>query len=514
MSASPPVPRVNTRTDTDIIIIGAGIAGLAAGCYAQMNGYRTQIFERHSQSGGLCTAWQREEYTFDGCIHYLFGTGPGQPFHTLWQALGAVQGRDFFHPKELMRVTEPGGRTLIAYAHPDQLEAHLLALSPADRRLIKAFCSGIRTFTQFDLSLLQQQPRALMGLSDWIYLCWQMLPFAGPMARWGRLSARAFARQFKHPFLRRAIPYLFSWPDIPVVVGMLLLAYMHNQNAGLPLGGSLAFARAIERRYRALGGIVHYSAQVERVLIQRGRAVGVRLYSTEEYFADRVISACDGHSTVFSLLRDMPVPTSLRRRYDGRLPVRSQLQVSLGLNRDLSNAPHWTTFLLNCPVRLAGEERHTLDIKHYCHDRSLSPPGKSVMIVMMTSPYDYWQHLYGRTIYHDEENHVSAQVVAQLERLYPGLKADIDAVDVATPLSYERYTGNWQGSSCGWLLTRRTLPLMIKGLSKTLPKLRNFYMVGQWVEPGGSLPVVATSGRNTIQQICHEDRRDFRTLLP
>ena len=52
-----------------IIIIGAGIAGLAAGCYAQMNGYKTKIFELHELPGGLCTAWERKGYVFDGCIH-------------------------------------------------------------------------------------------------------------------------------------------------------------------------------------------------------------------------------------------------------------------------------------------------------------------------------------------------------------------------------------------------------------------------------------------------------------
>ena len=62
----------NECSDT-IIIIGAGIAGLAAGCYAQMNGYKTQIFEMHDRPGGLCTAWQRQGFVFDGCIHYLFG---------------------------------------------------------------------------------------------------------------------------------------------------------------------------------------------------------------------------------------------------------------------------------------------------------------------------------------------------------------------------------------------------------------------------------------------------------
>ena len=90
--------------DDTLIIIGAGIAGLAAGCYAQMNGYRSQIFELHNLPGGLCTAWERKGYVFDGCIHYLFGSGAGQPFHRMWEELGAVQGRRIVHHTEFIRV--------------------------------------------------------------------------------------------------------------------------------------------------------------------------------------------------------------------------------------------------------------------------------------------------------------------------------------------------------------------------------------------------------------------------
>lgn len=199
----------------------------------------------------------------------------------------------------------------------------------------------------------------------------------------------------------------------------------------------------------------------------------------------------------------------MQRYYDGRLPIHSQFQVSLGINRDLSGEPHWVTYLLDKPVTIADEARFEIGIKHYCFDPSLAPPGKSVMIVMLKTTYDYWQRIYGRSIYDAEQIQESNILIDYLENFYPGLKADIEFVDVATPLSYERYTGNWQGSTCGWLLTKKTLPLMIQGLPKTLPKLRNFYTIGQWVEPGGSVPVVAMSGRNIIQQICHEDRRVF-----
>ena len=84
---------------------------------------------------------------------------------------------------------------------------------------------------------------------------------------------------------------------------------------------------------------------------------------------------------------------------------------------------------------------------------------------------------------------------------------------MATPLSYERYTGNWQGSSCGWLLTKESMPLMITGMAKTLPGVQNFYLAGQWVEPGGSVPLAAISGRNAIQLICAADQKKFVTQM-
>lgn len=500
--------------ETDIIIIGAGISGLSAGCYAQMNGYRTRIFELHDQPGGLCTAWQRHGYTFDGCIHYLFGSGAGQPFHQLWRELGAVQGRQFVNHTEFMRVQDSSGQTLVAHSHPDQLEQHWKQISPQDSRLIEAFCDGVRLFQNFDLSLLQQQPKALMTPADWARLGRKILPFARPMAKWGTLSLSEFAQRFRSPFLRRAIPCMFAWPEVPVMVGMSLLAYLHRQNAGFPVGASLNFAKAIEQRYRELGGEIHYRAQVEKILVSADRAVGVRLYDNHTYHASRVVSACDGRRTIFDMLQGRYLNRQIRKLYQGELPIHSQLQVSLGVNRDFSEQPHWVTYLLDRPVTIAGEKRYEIGVKHYCFDPSLAPPGKSVVTVMLTTPYSYWQRIYGRPLYQAEEIQEAGILIERLEDIYPGIRDDIECMDVATPLSYERYTGNWQGASSGWLLTKQTLPLMVKGIPKTLPGLAGFYMVSQWTEPGGSVPVVAMSGRNIVQQICHEDRRDFHAATP
>ena len=86
-----------------ILIIGAGISGLSAGCYARMNGYDAEIYEMHNIPGGLCTSWKRGGYTFDGCVHWLMGSGKGSPFNRFWNELGVLEGTRFIDHEEFFR---------------------------------------------------------------------------------------------------------------------------------------------------------------------------------------------------------------------------------------------------------------------------------------------------------------------------------------------------------------------------------------------------------------------------
>jgi len=375
--------------------------------------------------------------------------------------------------------------------------------------LIRAFTRGVRQFACFDMSAMYQTPKPLMTALEWGAYGRKMLPFAPALAQWAMLSCGEFARKFKDPFLRRAIAQMFSWEEAPVMMGMMLLAYMHTGNAGFPAGGSLEFARAIEKRYFDLGGEIVYKGQVEKILTKSGQVTGVRLYNDEIYSADYVISAADGHATIFDMLGGEFTNRTIRRMYDGHLPTHQMMQISLGINRDLSSEPHWVTHLLDRPILLAGEERHEIGFKHYCYDTSLAPQGKSVVELIVRTNYAYWQHLYGRKPYDTEQRQVSDIIVNHLEEWLPGLRADIEFTDEATPLSYERYTNNWMGSTCGWLLTKATTPMMIMGMSKSLPGLKNFYMAGHWVEPGGTVTLAAASGKNVIKLICAQDGRNF-----
>ncbi len=492
-----------------ILIIGAGIAGLSAGCYGQMNGYRTQIFELHDKPGGLCTSWKRTGYTIDGCIHWLVGSSPANSFYRIWEELGAVQGRHMVDHEEFIRIEGANGKVFIIYTDVDRLEQHMKELSPGDKEVIEEFIEGIRACSRSDLPI--EKAPELYGPIDRLKLLSKMSPFLRVMRKWEKIPIQDFAKRFSDPFLRQAFPLAFDLPDFPMMGMLMTLAWMHNKSAGYPIGGSLEFSRAIEQRYLNLGGHIHYGSPVSRILVEDGQAVGVRLVDGVEHRGDIVISAADGHSTIFDMLEGKHINDELRGYYD-RLPIFPPLvHVALGVARSFEGLPHSIVYPLRAPVTIAGKEHESIGVQIHNFDPTLAPPGKTVVKVMFDSNYDYWKELRQDSArYQADKEKIADQVIAMLEQRFPGLGNQVEMRDVATPMTWERYTGNWRASFEGWLITTKTFRMR---MSKTLPGLKAFYMAGQWVEPGGGVPTAAMSGRNVIQIICHQDKKPFVTSV-
>ena len=165
---------------------------------------------------------------------------------------------------------------------------------------------------------------------------------------------------------------------------------------------------------------------------------------------------------------------------------------------------------------LIGQAYDRLYLELFGLDPRMAPPGKGTFKVELTTSYSYWDALHqDRERYDAEKQRVAEVVIDQLEPRFPGLKGQIEVVDVATPITYERYTGNWQGSMEGWLLTTKTMPMSAgRGMDKTLPGLAGFYMIGQWVEPGGGVPTAAMSARRVMEMICKQNGKTFEAQVP
>jgi len=159
-------------SNNKVIIIGAGISGLSAGCYLQMNGYDTEIIEAHTLPGGLCTSWQRRGYTFDGCIHWLAGSGRASPFYEMWSELLHMPAIEFvdhdlrFDIELEGQVDRHGDPVFHVYADVERLGRYLMDIAPEDARTIREWITSIRELQRYSLPPLWDVAPEVRTLRD------------------------------------------------------------------------------------------------------------------------------------------------------------------------------------------------------------------------------------------------------------------------------------------------------------------------------------------------------------
>jgi phytoene dehydrogenase-like protein len=496
-------------SDKSIIIIGAGIAGLSAGCYARMNGFRARIVEMHTMPGGLCTSWKRQGYCINGCIHWLVGSSPKSNFYQIWEELGAVQGREFIYPAEYGRFEGIDAKTFIAYSDIDRLDQHMKEIAPEDTTAIDEFIKTVRKCTRFQPPI--EKAPEMFGFFDVLKLMVTQFPLMRMLWKWNRVSLTHYGERFQNSLLRTAFPQMFT-PEFPMSFMFMTFAWMHNKAAGYPLGGSLEFARSIEKRFFELGGEISYQAKVAKILTENNRAVGVRLENGAELRSDYVISAADGYGTIFDMLDGKYTDDTIKGYYANLIPFPPLVHVAFGVGRRFDDIPHAAggiALQLPNPIAIGGVKHGYLSVKVYNFDPTLAPAGKTLLTVMFRTDYKYWKDLHNHhEQYNNEKEKIADAVLAILDKRFPGIGGQVEMRDVASPVTFERYTGNWKGSFEGWQVTPDTWS-MGKVMKKTLPGLENFYMAGHWVEPGGGIPPAAMSGRNVIQLICKKEKRTF-----
>jgi phytoene dehydrogenase-like protein len=496
-----------------IIIIGGGIAGLAAGCYGRMNGYDCHIFEMHDKPGGVCTSWTRKGYTIDGCIHWLIGSNPNSSIYPMWEELGAVQGRQFIQYDEFGHIVGKDGKSFTVYTDLDRLEKHMKELAPEDAEVIDEFIKGVHDCIGFTWDW-KKAPELYTPI-DGMKMAFKMMPFAGVWKKWQKVTTIEFASRIKNPFFQEAFKAAFVGDinNFSIFAILMMMAWFQVKDAGYPLGGSLEFSRAIEKRYLDLGGKIYYKGSVDKILVENNTAVGIRLADGSEHRGDIVISCADGHKTIFDMLGGAYMDDKIKDCYENWQIFPPLVYVGLGIARPFTAVPHHLTFMLDKPIDIGNKPQDKIGFTIYNFDPTLAPEGKTSVISMLGGDYDYWLKLYKEDMekYKAEKEKVANRVIAVLNDHFPGIATDVEMKDVATPVTWERYSGNWRGAYEGWLMTADKFMARI---SKELPGLKNFYMAGQWVEPGGGVPAVAPSGRNVIQIICKRDGKKFITTKP
>ena len=486
-------------------IIGAGIAGLSTGCYAQMNGYDSEIYEMHDIPGGVCTSWKRGNYLFDHCLHWVLGSNKGSSIYPVFEELGVAESVEFYNTERFRKI-EMEGKSLTAYTNVDKLEEELLRLFPDEKKAIRKLTGLVRFYSRFRPPL--DADFGSFSLRDIL----KMLPYMPSFLKLKSISIEGFLSSlFHNRDLREMLFQMFPVKNMPALMVIIPLAYFHNHEGGYPMGGSLHFSRAIEKRYFSLGGKVNYNCKIKKILLENGRAVGIETEKEEIIPADIIVSACDGRSTIYDMLEGKFITPEINKMYKEPSLWPPIISISLGVNRDLAGEVEINCFKLDKPVLIGNRRCKWMGYFHFCHDPDFAPNGKSVIKIQIESDYDYWRSLYeDKQKYKKEKEKVLNICIKELEKKLPGITGQIEKTDVATPVTWERYTGNWKGSYQGWL---PTVELFGKFLPKELPGLENFYMTGQWAFPGGGVPMCMAQARRLIKYICKKEKREFISIV-
>jgi phytoene dehydrogenase-like protein len=489
---------------TKIVIIGAGFAGLSAGIYARRNGYETTIYEMHYLPGGMCTAWRRKGFTFEGCLHYvqLVGSSPAHSYYRLWKELGVVPDTVMIHHEVFHTFRDRSGRTLNMYADANRLEEELLSLSPSDAKEIKALCKAVKRCSWF-VRTTGKNPFRLVAKAAGI------VGGIRSLKEYGGMNLAEYAARFDDPLIRSALSHLFVYPDFAYVQLCFFLAGLHIGGTGYPQGGSLSLAKRVERTFLELDGKIEYRQKVKRIEVKDGRATGIELEDGATVAAEIVISAADGHTTLYEMLEDRYTTPAQRERYAAQPLYHPFIQVSLGVNRDLSDTPHAVKVQTAVPFEVAGRAREELWYQHFAFDPTMAPPGKTAVTVLYPSELAWWEQFgYPSEGYRAEKIKILDTTIAQLERVLPGISSQIETSDVATPFTTFRYTNNWK-AALGFIMTQTLAAEMTRKPQYALPGLDGFYMIGQWVK-GFGVPMAASSGKEVIQAVCSAGGSAFR----
>lgn len=504
-----------------VIIIGGGMAGLAAGVLLQKRGFATTIVEKEHEVGGLCTSWKRGDYTFNGCLHWILGAREGISFYHFWKELIDIDSVPFVFHRERVTIEDESGHVFHFLNNIDEFERYLLSLAPEDDKPIRQWCDAVR----FILPHLDYLPPVWREGEPWYKgLKWKskmisLLPMLFFMLRWSRLTNKQFARRFKNAYLRSVVENIYS-NEMRMTILLFVQAYATKRVAGYPEGGSLAFAQRLKQEYTSVGGTLLKGRTVDSITHtktskHRHKVTGVTLTDGTAMTADIVISAADWIATTFgnATMHGLGGRFATCREQTLRQPTEKQVFYSfcmlhIGVARNLDAMPHYQRFPIEPLLSPDGTLYNEIEVHIYNYDKSLAPEGKTAMSVNLhTRKGLYWitNRRDNPEQYRADKELLTSALLQRLQsKLGKELTDAIELTDLTTPATYHRYTGNYAGSSQGWTPMNNILhPFIVRNHQKGLD---NFYHIGHWTKAGGGVPVAIHSAREVVRTIMAKER--------
>ena len=515
----------------DVAVIGCGLGGLMAAARLAQSGLRVACFDSHYVAGGCATMFERgrsdARFRFDVGLHYIGDCGPEGQIPTMLRSVGVSLDYVPLDPDGFDTLVLPDFRFRIP-ADRAVYRDRLVAQFPSEKR-------GIDRYIQFlehvdYASRRMEQGGGRMGVGALV----------GTLLH-GRLAARyqnATIAQVldsctKHPQLRAVLlGQSGDYGVAPSQVSALLHAGLTNhyfRGAFYPKGGGQVIADSLADVIEQHGGSVHLRCGIERILIEDGRAVGVRTEGRGgkegvDIRAGIVLSNADLKRTLLELVGPEHLPSDWVTRANGFQMGGALFLTVLGVDADLKQfgmgaTNYWQFDSYDMEACYAGALPGGVMQPRGCYVTSgtlkdpqtpgHAPPGGSSLEIMALLPGDAhaWAvdpaeidagHYRKNAKYMEQKQRVEDDLVARVERMFPGLSQHIVLRESATPVTHTRFTRASDGTGYGIAATPAQFMKGRPGYRGPIPGL---YFAGASTRAGHGVVGAMTSGRNAAQRI-------------
>lgn len=508
-------------SECDVVVIGAGIAGLTSSALLAKAGLKVVLIEEQPKPGGYLASFTRKGYVFDSSIHWLNQCNERGLVNRVFRHIGP----DFPVCKSMKRIRRYKSEAFdyVLTSEPGKLRDQLIRDHPGDEAGITRFFEACRRIgTHFDKLNVCMRIIETMTPAERMRFGLKMVRWTVPIWEYLRMPAEKGINRFFHTDGMRKI--FCGEEKFMSIIMPVCWAYTGDIQAP-PGGGAGVFVDWLCRQIETTASRVVLNCAVEKVLMNNGKAAGVRLSDGRKIDSRYVIACCDSQRLYENMLPAGAVPKRMLRTIQRMDLYPSCVSVFLGLNCDITGLglhEELACITGECDSRLdySGKDPRKISLivqAPSARDPSLAPSGKSTLIIHSPALMDYednWktEKNFGRGKDYRELKEQYAQIlISRVEKaMAVDLQKYIEVMEIATPVTYWRYSKNRRGSTMGQKPTMHNIGSRVAHYHTPV---RNLILGGHWAEYGGGVPIAVKAAANASLLVLQKmNKKEFIAL--